>query len=89
MKIEKIKVIEVTIHEHHLDILYGADAFTFTTKIFYHNISFLELIQKYSAATINTIVSYITLVLNCVSPVKAHRISIYDDFIDYPLIGKN
>ncbi|MEY3330057.1 MAG: hypothetical protein RLZZ115_2942 [Cyanobacteriota bacterium] len=54
MKIEVIKIDNLTIHEHHLDIIYSADKFRFSTKIFYHDVSFSALIEKYSQpSTIN------------------------------------
>ncbi|MDB9439666.1 hypothetical protein PN450_23375 [Dolichospermum lemmermannii CS-548] len=30
----------MTIHEHHVEIIYSADKFKFSTKIFYHDVSF-------------------------------------------------
>jgi hypothetical protein len=61
MKIEVIKIEHFTLHEHHLDILYSADTFQFSTKIFYHDISFSELNQKYSTHLIEKIAAYIAL----------------------------
>ncbi|NEO68856.1 hypothetical protein [Moorena sp. SIO3H5] len=61
MKIETIKINQFTIHEHHLDIIYGADNFNFSTKVFYHDVSFSLLASKYSQAVINQIAAYIAL----------------------------
>lgn len=61
MKIETIKIHQLTIHEHHLDIIYGADNFNFSTKVFYHDVSFSLLASKYSQAVINQIAAYIAL----------------------------
>lgn len=61
MKIETIKICQLTIHEHHIDILFGADDFTFSTKIFYHDVSFSELNQQYSSTAIRRIASIIAL----------------------------
>ncbi|NES80168.1 MAG: hypothetical protein F6K10_00955 [Moorea sp. SIO2B7] len=61
MKIETITILKLTIHEHHLEILYGADKFTFSTKVFYHDISFYLLIEKYSKSIINQVAAYIAL----------------------------
>lgn len=61
MKIETIKIHQLTIHEHHIDIIYSADEFQFTTKVFYHDVSFSVLTSKYSPAVINKIVAYIAL----------------------------
>ncbi|AOX03358.1 hypothetical protein BJP34_31460 [Moorena producens PAL-8-15-08-1] len=61
MKIETIKINQLTIHEHHLEIIYGADNFNFSTKVFYHDVSFSLLASKYSQAVINQIAAYIAL----------------------------
>jgi hypothetical protein len=61
MNIETIKINNLTIHEHHLDILYTADKLNFSTKIFYHDVSFLRLIQKYSQSIIEKIAAHIAL----------------------------
>ena len=61
MKIETITIHQLTIHEHHLDIIYGADAFYFSTKVCYHDVSFSSLASKYSQAAIDRIVAYIAL----------------------------
>lgn len=61
MKIETIKIDNLTIHEHHLDIIYSADNFNFSTKIFYHDVSFRLLTSKYSSELIEKIAAYIAL----------------------------
>lgn len=61
MRINLIKIIELNIHEHHLEIIYGADDFKFSTKIFYHDISFSLLINNYSKSVIEKIAAYIAL----------------------------
>ncbi|MDJ0737740.1 MAG: hypothetical protein QNJ47_27410 [Nostocaceae cyanobacterium] len=61
MKIETIKVEQLTIHEYHLDIIHSADKFQFSTKVFYHDVSFSLLASKYSPELINQIAAYIAL----------------------------
>jgi UDP-N-acetyl-alpha-D-muramoyl-L-alanyl-L-glutamate epimerase len=61
MEIEVIKIDELTIHEHHLDIIYSADNFKFSTKVFYHDVSFSTLIEKYSQQLIQRIAAHIAL----------------------------
>lgn len=61
MKIEVIKIDNLAIHEHHLEIIYGADNFKFATKVFYHDISFSALQEKYSQQLIERIAAYIAL----------------------------
>ncbi|NER30027.1 MAG: hypothetical protein F6J89_21010 [Symploca sp. SIO1C4] len=61
MKINIIKILELNIHEHHLEIIYGADGFKFSTKIFYHDLSFSLLINNYSRSTIDQIAAHIAL----------------------------
>ncbi len=61
MKIEVIKIDNLTIHEHHLDIFYSADKFQFSTKVFYHDVSFSTLIEKYSQQLIERIAAHIAL----------------------------
>ncbi len=61
MKIETIKVKELTIHEHHLEIFYSADQFQFSTKIYYHEISFSSLKERYSERVIREIAAYMAL----------------------------
>jgi len=60
-KIEVIKIDDVIIHEHHLDIFYSADQLKFCTKVFYHDLSFSLLKHKYSAELIQRIASHIAL----------------------------
>lgn len=61
MEIEVIKIDDLTIHEHHLDIIYSADNFKFSTKVFYHDVSFSTLIEKYSQQLIQRIAAHIAL----------------------------
>ncbi|NET01782.1 MAG: hypothetical protein F6K62_00480 [Sphaerospermopsis sp. SIO1G2] len=61
MKISVVKIENLTVHEHHLDILYSADKFNFSTKIFYHDVSFSGLISKYSQPFIQKIAAHIAL----------------------------
>ncbi|NEQ77894.1 MAG: hypothetical protein F6K23_35700 [Okeania sp. SIO2C9] len=61
MKIEVIKIDDFTVHEHHLNVIYSADKFQFSTKVFYHDVSFSSLQQKYSQELIEKIASYIAL----------------------------
>ncbi len=61
MKIERIKIEELRLHEHHLDIRYSADEFRFSTKIFYHDVTFSSLIERYSNPLIQRISAYIAL----------------------------
>lgn len=59
MSIKVIKVDQWNLHEHHLDIQYSADQFKFSTKIFYHDISFSTLIAQYSKSVIDQIAAHI------------------------------
>ncbi len=61
MKIEVVKIDDLTVHEHHLDIIYSADKFKFSTKVFYHDLSFSYLKEKYSQQVIQRIVAHIAL----------------------------
>ncbi|WP_205127633.1 hypothetical protein [Okeania hirsuta] len=61
MRIEVIKIDDFTVHEHHLNIIYSADQFQFSTKVFDHDVSFSSLQQKYSQELIEKIASYIAL----------------------------
>lgn len=61
MKIATIQVSELTVHPHHIEILYSADRFKFATKVFYHDISFPSLKEKYSERTIEEIAANIAL----------------------------
>jgi hypothetical protein len=60
-KIELIKIDDLTIYEHHLEIIYSADKFKFCTKIFYHDVSFSRLKIKYSQQVIERIAAHIVL----------------------------
>lgn len=61
MKIEVVKIDNLTIHEHHLHITYSADKFQFSTKVFDHDVSFSALQQKYSQQLIEKIAAHIAL----------------------------
>jgi hypothetical protein len=61
MKIEVIKIDEVIVHEHHIDIIYNVDKFKFSTKVFYHDVSFSILIKKYSQKLIQRLAAHIAL----------------------------
>jgi hypothetical protein len=61
MKIETVKISNFTVHEHHVQIIYDADEFVFSTKIFYHDVAFSRLIAKYSQPFIYGIVAHIAL----------------------------
>jgi len=59
VNIRLIRVDDWNLHEHHLDIQYTADEFRFSTKIFYHDISFSTLISKYSKPIIHQIAAHV------------------------------
>ncbi|MDJ1184730.1 hypothetical protein [Roseofilum casamattae] len=61
MKIETIKIIELNIHEHHIEIIYGADLLKFSTKVVYHDLYFSALKEKYPESVINKVVCHIAL----------------------------
>lgn len=61
MKISVLKIDKCKIQEHHLEIIYSVDEFEFATKIFYHDLSLWELIEKYSQSYIEKIVAHIAL----------------------------
>ncbi|NER34912.1 MAG: hypothetical protein F6J93_12975 [Oscillatoria sp. SIO1A7] len=61
MKIETIKVNDLTIHDRHLEILYSADGFKFSTKVFYHDVSFDSLKKRYSESSIQKVAAHIAL----------------------------
>lgn len=61
LTIKTIKVYELNIHEHHLEIIYAADQFKFSTKVFYHDLSFSRLRDKYPHQLINQVAAYIAL----------------------------
>lgn len=60
-QINTIRIDHLSIHEHHLEILYSADQFQFATKIFYHELSFSRLIATYSRPLIDRIAAHIAL----------------------------
>lgn len=59
--VECIQIDGYTIHEHHLDIRYRADEFQFSTKIFYHDVSFSSLISRYSQTVVDRVAAHIAL----------------------------
>lgn len=61
MEIETIKIAALTIHAHHLQILYCADEFQFSTQVFYHDVSFPALASNYSQSVIDCIAAHIAL----------------------------
>lgn len=89
MKIQTIKVDHFTIHEHHLDISYRADEFQFSTKIFYHEVSFSRLIETYSPSLINQIVAHIALFEGmklCSLFPSYYDISAIAEYVEQPVI---
>ncbi|MFB2975863.1 hypothetical protein [Microseira sp. BLCC-F43] len=52
MKIEVIKIDELRIHQEHLDIIYSADKFKFSTKVLYEDVCFSRLVEKYARQVI-------------------------------------
>lgn len=61
MAVETVKILSVKVQEHHLEIGYGVDDFQFSTQIYYHDVSFSALKQRYSEEIIKRIVAYIAL----------------------------
>ncbi len=61
MRVEAIKICQVITHPYHLDLKYSADRLHFSTKVFYHDVSFPDLIRKYTQGNIDRIVAYIAL----------------------------
>lgn len=59
MKVTTIKVRELKAHKHHLEIFYGADNFSFSTLIFYGDVSLDELAEKHPASVLETVYSNI------------------------------
>ncbi len=89
MEIKTIKIDNFTIHEHHLDISYNADEFQFSTKIFYHEVSFSRLIKNYSQPLINRIVAHIALFEGmklCSLFPKYYDISGISEYLDKPVL---
>lgn len=83
MKIESIKISQVTVHAHHLELTYHADRFQFATKVYYHEVSFPALVQQYSQANIDRIVAYIALFEGM------KLCSLFPRFFDISLIAPN
>jgi len=61
MKINAVRINRWDLHEHHLSIEYSADQFTFSTKVFYHDVSFSSLMCRYSKLLIHQIAAHIVL----------------------------
>ena len=61
MNINTIKIEKYTIHDRHLNLVYSADEFEFSTKIYYHDVSLLSLQERYSPSLIHTLVGHIAL----------------------------
>ncbi len=59
--INTVKIADFTIHEHHLNLTYKVDDFQFSTKIFYHEVSFAKLIETYSQFFIKRVVAHIAM----------------------------
>jgi len=90
MKIKTIKVKELTIHEHYLEIFYSADRFQFSTKVFYHDISFSSLKERYSERVVREIAAYIALFEGmklCSLFPKYYDVSAIADMLAEPVIA--
>lgn len=61
MRIERLKIDTLKIHEHHLSVRYSVDEFEFSTKVFYEGVSFSSLQEKYSENLIRKVCAYIAL----------------------------
>ncbi len=89
MEIQTIKIDGFTIHEHHLDISYQADEFQFSTKIFYHEVSFSRLIKSYSQFFIDRVVAHIALFEGmklCSLFPKYYDISSLSEYLEKPVL---
>ncbi|AFZ24700.1 hypothetical protein Cylst_2487 [Cylindrospermum stagnale PCC 7417] len=89
MKIEVIKIDELKIHEHHLDIIYSADKFKFCTKVFYHDVSFSALKIKYPQKLIEGIAAHIALFEGmklCSLFPKYYDISVIAEHLEKPVL---
>lgn len=83
MKIETIKTSHIIIHPHHIELGYSADRFQFATKVYYHDVCFPELVQRYSQAEIDRVVAYIALFEGM------KLCSLFPRFFDISLIAKD
>jgi hypothetical protein len=61
MNVKTIKVGKVRIHEHHLEIIYDVDRFKFSTKVYYHELSFSALRERYLDSTLQKVAAHIAL----------------------------
>jgi len=61
MVVNTVRVDDFQIQEHHLELGYRVDDFKFSTKIYYHDLSFSFLEAKYSRVTIERFTAYIAL----------------------------
>ncbi|WP_016953061.1 hypothetical protein [Anabaena sp. PCC 7108] len=89
MKIVVIKIDSLIIQEHHLEIIYSADKFKFSTKIFYHGVSFSGLMKKYSQAFIQGIVAHIALFEGmklCSLFPEYYDISVIAEYLEHPVL---
>lgn len=89
MEIKQIKVEGLQLHEHHLSVQYRADEFQFSTQVFYHEVSFSALKQKYSETLINRIVAYIAFFEGmklCSLFPESYDISAIAAYLDKPAI---
>jgi hypothetical protein len=89
VKISVIKIDSLIIHEHHIEIIYLADKFQFSTKIFYHDVSFSRLMEKYSQPIIQRIVSHIALFEGmklCSLFPEYYDISVIAEYLELPIL---
>ncbi len=89
MKISVIKIDSLIIHEHHIEIIYLADKFQFSTKIFYHDVSFSRLMEKYSQPIIQRMVSHIALFEGmklCSLFPEYYDISVITEYLELPVL---
>lgn len=56
-----VKIQHLAIHPHHLEIGYQVDRFSFSTKVYYHDVSFEDLNTQYSPEIVERIAAYIAL----------------------------
>jgi hypothetical protein len=61
MSVKTIALREIKIHQHHLDLLYTVDEFSFTTKIFYHDLDLNELDRRYGDRGLDRLYAHIAL----------------------------
>jgi UDP-N-acetyl-alpha-D-muramoyl-L-alanyl-L-glutamate epimerase len=83
MKIEVIKIDDLIIHENHLDMIYSANQFKFSTKVFYNDVSFSRLRENYAHQVIDRIAAYIALFEGM------KLCSLFPDYYDVSLIAEH